>query len=31
MNGTVGDLEVIIRHPTALEATGATIVSRPDA
>ncbi len=30
MNGTVGDREVIVRHPTALEAAGATIVSGPD-
>ena len=30
MNGTVGDREVIVRNPTALEAVGATIVRRPD-
>jgi hypothetical protein len=30
MNGTVGDFEVIVRTPTALEAAGATIVSRSD-
>jgi hypothetical protein len=30
MNSRIGDLEVIVRNPTALEAAGATIVSWPE-